>query len=654
MKHLESEELYLKIYAIAYHESKVYGCVSKYFLSNKKGKKKDLGMLTLKLTGSINGNVKKVDVEKNAGINVHIPGTSINTKTDENGDFSIQFLPEGSWEIRVDADGYVYNLTNPQSIKAGETTTLKDMILQVYSDKDGGFSINNGRSVSGSRSVELFIVGPEGAKKFKVYEDKTADSAIWKPLTTKSYYFFDSDGEKTLYIKFADEKENQTNSIKQNILIDTLNVVNTQVTFASCNEYCNERTTTLNMAAEGASHMICDEDDSFPNNPIEYKSKYSYTFSGLQGMQTIYCRYLDSDGNHTDSITLSTILDTILPDTFTIDKVGRRVSNDSEVVTIVTESSDTNFDGYQALGGQYESWTDVNPPIEFRLATDNTWYDLGIRAIDKASNSTAKNLLLYKGNKTILENKEGDQKTLAIEYSPYLLTSEIGENFTFFKGVNINEGVTVYVDAGLEVIVNSNFTISGTNINPVIITSNSSSPNNTDWSLTFQQSIYDTISAFYLNISNFSKVNIKGQNYSFIDSTFSNYESAFVMDSNVALDFKMHNCIFDGGSPLLIGNTNENSIVNIRHSIFKNASTAITVTGNNFLDIYSSNFINNTQNILIGATSTNDNRLVKNYWGYNSLNGTTNDLLIEISDDASGTTTYTPYMTVEIQRTGPR
>ncbi len=69
-----------------------------------------------------------------------------------------------------------------------------------------------------------------------------------------------------------------------------------------------------------------------------------------------------------------------------ISNIGRRVTASTETINITTDSVDTDFDTYQAKGAQYTDWTDVSTPITFNLSTDDTWYELQIRAKDMAGN----------------------------------------------------------------------------------------------------------------------------------------------------------------------------------------------------------------------------------------------------------------------------
>ena len=89
----------------------------------------DLETLTLNETGAIQGNVRLEGESDHIGIDVFIPGTSFLAKTDSQGNFTILYIPEGTYDIRAEKLGFnPYAFVNI-SVTSGQVTALPSITL---------------------------------------------------------------------------------------------------------------------------------------------------------------------------------------------------------------------------------------------------------------------------------------------------------------------------------------------------------------------------------------------------------------------------------------------------------------------------------------------------------------------------------------------
>ncbi len=74
--------------------------------------------------GALRGCVRDDDGERLAGANVLLLGTTIGASTDLDGEYEIDGIPEGTYEVRVSAMGYETMITRGVEIRAGEREKL--------------------------------------------------------------------------------------------------------------------------------------------------------------------------------------------------------------------------------------------------------------------------------------------------------------------------------------------------------------------------------------------------------------------------------------------------------------------------------------------------------------------------------------------------
>src|SRR3990172_4845603 len=122
--------------------------------------------------GSISGKVTLQNEADNTGIMVYIPGTSFMALTDASGKFTISDVPEGTYLIlRAEKDGYNYSSLSNITVQSSKTTTVSNQMLLVSTGAKGAIVINNGDSITTSRTVDLNVSATDNAILMTIAED---------------------------------------------------------------------------------------------------------------------------------------------------------------------------------------------------------------------------------------------------------------------------------------------------------------------------------------------------------------------------------------------------------------------------------------------------------------------------------------------------
>lgn len=81
-------------------------------------------------TGAIQGNATLADQTNHAGISVNIPGISMQAETNAAGAYLINYVPEGTYDLFFEKDGYVTSSLNI-TVTSGETAIAGDVTLST-------------------------------------------------------------------------------------------------------------------------------------------------------------------------------------------------------------------------------------------------------------------------------------------------------------------------------------------------------------------------------------------------------------------------------------------------------------------------------------------------------------------------------------------
>jgi len=131
----------------------------------------DLQSLLLKKTATLVGTVKLKDKDNHSGINVYIAGSQFAALTDENGDYTLINVPEGTYDISSSKSGYKTTTVSNIKASSGEYPLVQEMALEaepqdvIGTDKlvtADGTGIITGVITDGAKGVAGAIVSLQG------------------------------------------------------------------------------------------------------------------------------------------------------------------------------------------------------------------------------------------------------------------------------------------------------------------------------------------------------------------------------------------------------------------------------------------------------------------------------------------------------------
>ncbi|MBI3608997.1 MAG: fibronectin type III domain-containing protein [Nitrospirae bacterium] len=285
----------------------------------RSGATTDIGIGEITPTGRIQGLATLADQTDHTGILAYVSGTSMQSRTDALGAFLIRDIPEGTYDIRFEREGYVPAKLAGIGVKSGETAVVADMVLNLSTGATGAITIDKGKVYSNSRTVTVFITASEDATLIQISPDPNFIGAAWNPIPPSRTWIFDSDGEKRLYAKFADANGLESAPVSDTIIIDTTPPINGSVVINSSASATNSLSVQLTLAATDATTAVVQmrianvpDLDSASWEP--YNPTRSWTLLPGDGTKTVYAQFRDSAGNETtQTISALILLDTTLP-----------------------------------------------------------------------------------------------------------------------------------------------------------------------------------------------------------------------------------------------------------------------------------------------------------------------------------------------------
>lgn len=181
----------------------------------------ELGATELEKITAIRGKVTIDGARDNTGISVYIPGTSYAARTDAAGNFTMTFIPAGTYNLRLEKDGFepidVANVT----VADKETVVLPLQILRI-SGGTGFFSIKQvgTEGLSSTRKVS-YLVSPGDADRFKYGLPSDVETGTYGSVPTEFSFTFPGDGEFQLKMVFA-TADGFESSITKTVVVDTV------------------------------------------------------------------------------------------------------------------------------------------------------------------------------------------------------------------------------------------------------------------------------------------------------------------------------------------------------------------------------------------------------------------------------------------------
>lgn len=271
----------------------------------------DIGVGRITPTGRLNGLATLEGQTDHTGIVAYIPGTSMQSRTNALGAFLIGNVPVGTYELRLERPGYVPAKLTGISVRSGEATVVENLFLNVSTGATGTITIEGGSPYSNSRAVTASITASENATLMQISADPIFVGAPWSPMASTRTWTFNSDGEKRLYVKFADADGLESAPVSATITIDTTPpsgsfLINNGASVTTTGQISlsfditDVTTSVTEMILSNEPDFVGAEWMTFPGS-----GSITWSLSPGDGARTVYARFRDLMGNETEPLSSS-------------------------------------------------------------------------------------------------------------------------------------------------------------------------------------------------------------------------------------------------------------------------------------------------------------------------------------------------------------
>ncbi|MFT5618303.1 MAG: hypothetical protein ACI85I_001535 [Arenicella sp.] len=210
------------------------------------------------------------------------------------------------WKLARGDDGprYVFAKFIDAAQNESETVFIK-LILDREAPIGGGIEANSGNkfTIQQDRTVDLKLAA-RNADFMKVGVDEGFTKAEWKPYVSeiKKYPLGAEDGEKTIYVKYKDIANNQTQTLSTKIILDTTPPRDCQVKIdgdAETASEINKRVMLTFSATKDTKWVLVSNKSSFWGAKWRmYKPFLAWQLDEEEnGERTVYVKFRDEAGN---------------------------------------------------------------------------------------------------------------------------------------------------------------------------------------------------------------------------------------------------------------------------------------------------------------------------------------------------------------------
>ncbi len=265
----------------------------------------NIGVIEIVLMGKIKGKALLHGLADPIGITVYTPGTSLQAKTDAEGMYLLDNIPQGTYPLRFEYPGYLSTTLSSVEVFAGRTTLVSDITLSLSTGVSGNIVINDGSLYSAFRTVMVSVNASRDATQMQISADPNFLGASWVTVVPSLSYVFTSDGEKRLYVKFANANGLETAPVSSQIIVDTLPPTGSlMINSGEALVYSTNVTLTLllaDMSAMNEVEMMISNTADFTNAIWEpFVNTKPWVLTAGEGLKTVYVKFKDRAGNETN------------------------------------------------------------------------------------------------------------------------------------------------------------------------------------------------------------------------------------------------------------------------------------------------------------------------------------------------------------------
>ncbi len=179
----------------------------------------------------------------------------------------------------------------------GGVAALSDDIYLDTLPPTGSLSINDGAGYTNTPAVTLALTaadGGSGVALMRISNDGVFDSEIWEVYETgRAWVLEEGNGDKTVFVQYADLAGNVSRTITATILLDTTAAPSGTFAIKSGDTYTNSAAVTLDSAVTGATEMRFRNQDEPWAGWETYAATTSWTLATGDGTKTVEAEFRD-------------------------------------------------------------------------------------------------------------------------------------------------------------------------------------------------------------------------------------------------------------------------------------------------------------------------------------------------------------------------
>ena len=273
------------------------------------------------------------------------------------------------------------------------------IILDRIAPTNGSIIVNNNSKFvpAGARKISL-VFSAEGASEMIISENADFSNAKWENFIPKKVYeVTESDGDKTIYVKYRDKAGNETPSYTGTVTLDTNPPMAKKLSINDGNPYTNspEKAVMLHIDAEKAVSMRVSQKGSGEGQMAigsweAYATEKSLTLAGGDGEKEIIIHFRDEAGNISEPISAKIILDRKppVPVSFVIDDGSGWTNDPEKKVSLNISAQEAEF-MMISLAGNFDGaeWISYQEKVEdFILPGEDGEKNIFVRFKDETGN----------------------------------------------------------------------------------------------------------------------------------------------------------------------------------------------------------------------------------------------------------------------------
>ena len=250
--------------------------------------------------------------------------------TDPEHPLTLRFSLDGARKLIVDPHPYLqsnhaYTVSLEPTLKDSSGATLPQKVDLTFTTGDGpagDFTINGGAAYVNTGTVTLEVDHNTAATRMRIADDAEAlASKDYENAASKSWDLGGGDGSKTVYVQFANDGSMTTPVRSVSTVLDT---VKPSIESASVAQYYNQSNNGSNALRPS---LVASDDRSgvdsctWSGDGIDFNTSPPYsqlspriTIGGSDGSRSLSVTVKDRAGNSTTSQILTTMKDTVPPE----------------------------------------------------------------------------------------------------------------------------------------------------------------------------------------------------------------------------------------------------------------------------------------------------------------------------------------------------